>query len=129
MPVFNNRANLAVNEIDLTEHSSLATLRNAAEYLGIGTGGSKETLWHKLNQQVQKIEHQQLFASANRLYKELNKRKGLDNQVSKNENLMSWFIFHTNHGVMFAYLARAVLMPRDLLTCQRRKGERLPRYS
>ena len=78
LPVFNNRgANLVLNDIDLTEQSSLATLRNAAEYLGIGTGDSKKTLWHRLNQQVQKIEHQQLFASANRLYKEQNKHKGL----------------------------------------------------
>ena len=51
----------------------MATLRSAAEYLGLGAGGSTKTLWHKLNQ----LEHQQLFASANRLYREQNKHKGL----------------------------------------------------
>ena len=77
LPVFSNRANLVVNDVGLTEQSSLATLRSAAEYLGIGTGGSKKSLWHRLNQQVQKTEHQQFFVSANRLYKEQNKHKGL----------------------------------------------------
>ena len=77
MPWFENKETLVVNGNELREQSSLASLRDAAEFLGLGRGGSKHTLWSKLNQEVQKIEQRDMFVVANRLFKEQNRHKGL----------------------------------------------------
>ena len=77
MPLFENKEMLQVNGQQLSEKSSLAHLREAAEFLGWGRGGSKHSLWTRLNQEIQKIEHRDMFIIANRLYKEQNKHKGL----------------------------------------------------
>ena len=77
MPWFENKELLQINGQQLSERSSLAHLREAAEFLGLGRGGSKATLWTRLNQEIQKMEHREMFVIANRLYKEQNKHKGL----------------------------------------------------
>ena len=77
MPWFENKETLVVNGNELNEQSSLASLREAAEFLGLGRGGSKYTLWTRLNQEVQKIEQRDMFVVANRLFKEQNRHKGL----------------------------------------------------
>ena len=77
MPLFENKEMLQVNGQQLSEKSSLAHLREAAEFLGLGRGGSKHSIWTRLNQEIQKIEHRDMFIVANRLYKEQNKHKGL----------------------------------------------------
>ena len=74
---FDKKDHLIVNGEVLTEKSSVVLLRAACDYLGISKGGSKKNLWAKLNQEVQKQEHQQLFAAANQLYREEQQVKGL----------------------------------------------------
>lgn len=77
MPWFENNETLVVNGQELSVKNSLASLREAAEFLGLGRGGSKNTLWTRLNQEIQKIEHREMFIVANRLFKEQNRHKGL----------------------------------------------------
>ena len=57
IPMFENKESLVVNNADLSERSSLRALREAAEFLGVGRGGSKNALWARINQEVQKMEH------------------------------------------------------------------------
>ena len=42
MPVLENRDSWVVDGLELTENSSLALLRGAADYLGLGIGGSNK---------------------------------------------------------------------------------------
>lgn len=66
LPWFDNKGTLVVNGFELTEESSLSSLREAAEFLGFGRGGGKAALWTRLNQEA-----------ANRLFQEQNRHKGL----------------------------------------------------
>eukprot|EP00913_Durusdinium_trenchii_P016912 g15900.t1 len=77
IPMFENKESLVVNHAELNEKSPLMALREAAEFLGVGRGGSKNALWTRINQEVQKMEHKELFTTANRLFREQNKHKGL----------------------------------------------------
>ena len=45
-------------------------MREAAEFLGVERGGSKNSLWTRINQEIQKMENKELFTAANRLFRE-----------------------------------------------------------
>ena len=75
--MFENKESLVVNNTELSERSPLRALREAAEFLGVGRGGSKNALWTRINQEVQEMEHKELFTTANRLFREQNQHKGL----------------------------------------------------
>ena len=77
IPMFENKAALVINDTDLSERSSLRALREAAEFLGVGRGGSKSSLWTRINQEVQKMENKELFTAANRLFREQHRHQGL----------------------------------------------------
>ena len=74
---FEEKDSLVVNGQVVTARSSMAMLRTCAQYLGISRGGAKATLWKRLNQAVQQQEHQRMFETANRLYREEQDHKGL----------------------------------------------------
>ena len=77
---FANKDTLMVNEEILTIDSSINLLRAAAEFLGVSKNGSKETLWSRLNQRAQTLEHEQLFLDSNKIYKDEQWRQGLVGQ-------------------------------------------------
>eukprot|EP00435_Cladocopium_sp_Y103_P000040 s2725_g1.t1 len=80
---FENKDSLmvVVGSTMIKKDSSIALMRAGAEYLGISKSGSKETLWTRLNQSVQKFEHQRLFQDANKLYREEMEIKGIKPQA------------------------------------------------
>ena len=49
---FENRESLVVNGQVITASSSMRMLRTCAEFVGISKGGSKASLWKRLNQAV-----------------------------------------------------------------------------
>ena len=73
IPMFENKESLVVNNAELSERSSLRALTKA----GVGRGGSKNAIWTRINQEIQKMERKELFTTANRLFPEQNQRKGL----------------------------------------------------
>ena len=75
--IFDNKDSLVVNGEVLTSNSSAILLRASCEFLGLSKGGSKAALWNRLNQEVQKQEHQQMFLAANKLYREEQQMKGI----------------------------------------------------
>ena len=77
IPMFEKKGSLVVNNAELSERSSLRASREAAEFLGVGRGGSKNAIWTRINQEIQKMEHRELFTTANRLFREQNQHKGL----------------------------------------------------
>ena len=83
--IFDNKPSLVVNGNVITASSSLAMLRASAEYLGTSRGGAKQALWDRLNQAVQRHEHQMMFQTANRLYREEQLHKGLVPQSAPRE--------------------------------------------
>lgn len=62
---FENKESLVVNGEVLTATSAVAMLRAAAEHVGIHQGGSKKSLWDRLNQAVKKKERLEMFKAAN----------------------------------------------------------------
>ena len=78
---FENKDTLMVGSTMIKKDSSIALMRAGAEYLGISKSGSKETPWTRLNQSVQKFEHQRLFQDANKLYREEMEFKGMKPQA------------------------------------------------
>ena len=77
---FEDKEALVVNGETITSESSMAMLRSAAEYLGISKSGSKASLWHRINQRAQHLEHEQVFLEANKLHREQWWQKGLVGQ-------------------------------------------------
>ena len=77
IPMFENKDALVINNSELSERSSLRALREAAEFLGVGRGGSKNSLWTRINQEIQKMENKELFTAANRLFREQHRHQGL----------------------------------------------------
>ena len=67
---FEPRETLNVDGNEISEHSSLRTLRSAAEYLGVSKGGSRRNLWQRLNDKAIMLEREAAFEIANKLYKE-----------------------------------------------------------
>ena len=55
--VFENKDSLVVYGEVITGRSSVALMRADAEYLGVSKGGSKASIWSRLNQAVQKEDH------------------------------------------------------------------------
>ena len=77
---FENRDAPTVGSTMVAKDSSIGVLRAAADFLGISKGGSKSSLWTRLNQAVQQLENQQLFQDANRMYHEQGQHRGLQLQ-------------------------------------------------
>ena len=67
---FEPREILNIDGNEIGQHSSLRTLRNAAEYLGVSKGGSRAALWQRLNDKAIMLEKEQAFEVANKLYLE-----------------------------------------------------------
>ena len=67
---FEPREVLNIDGNEITQQSSLRTLRSAAEYLGVSKGGSRMALWQRLNDKAIMLEKEQAFEIANKLYKE-----------------------------------------------------------
>lgn len=126
LPMFENKEMLVVNGAELRGPSALAVLREAAEFLGIGRGGSKHSLWTRLHQQVQKLENQSLFVTANRLFREENQHKGFkcqDSPQKKNDSFMNSHMCHFEHGAISVFHARAEMMRNVPWTSQRKEEE------
>ena len=75
--IFENKDSLVVNGTVVTQNSSLTMLRNCASFMGISRGGAKKALWDRLNQAVQRHEHELMFSAANQLYREEQAHRGL----------------------------------------------------
>ena len=77
---FENKDSLVINGTTITVESSVVLLRAAASVLGVNQGGSKKSLWHRINQRAQILEHEESFVTANKLYMEQQWKKGLVGQ-------------------------------------------------
>ena len=75
--IFDNKDSLVVNGNVVTINSSLEMLRSCASFMGVSRGGAKKALWDRLNQAVQRHEHEMMFSAANQLYREEQVHKGL----------------------------------------------------
>ena len=74
---FDNKDSSVVNGNVVTKNSSLEMLRSCASFMGISRGGAKKALWDRLNQAVQRHEHELMFSAANQLYRDEQVHKGL----------------------------------------------------
>ena len=122
---FENRDALNVGSTMVGKNSSMALLRAAADFLGISKGGSKFTLWTRLNQAVQQLENQRLFQDANRLYREQEQHPGLQLQAQPRQPTQEERLLHMNiltspleAGVSgVSLLLLPPLFPPSLLVC------------
>ena len=74
---FEEKEVLHVNDNMITAVSPVRLPRAAADFLGVSKAGSKQQLWSRLNQEVQRQEHLRAFEFANKLFLEEQRHKGL----------------------------------------------------
>ena len=121
---------LNVGSTMVGKNSSMALLRAAADFLGISKGGSKFTLWNRLNQAVQQLENQQLFQDANRLYREQEQHPGLQLQPTQEECLL-----HEHTHIPFRSWCEWCVSCKSKMTMQeklnrfQKKGEKFHLFS
>ena len=74
---FEEKEVLHVNDNVITAVSPVRLLRAAADFLQLSKAGSRQQLWSRLNQEVQRQEHLRAFEFANKLFLEEERHKGL----------------------------------------------------